>query len=438
MTDHGKTDEALTVGPDLVREQLGRILRSPPFRQSDRVCRFLTFVCQAALEGRTQELKESSIGVAVFDRSPSYDQKIDPIVRVEARRLRSKLDQFYEAEGRDDRIRIRLPKGGYIPCFEWNVPLPAPGEQKPAPESPLAEPATVAEDLKFGGKASRFSFRAVMAVAVFSCVIFSGVIAVVYHTRPPTTVGSSRLWSRLFAAGRSTLIVPSDSALVILQNLTQREIRLAEYVTGSWRNDLPSPFGLKPAMLMDLGTRQYMAAPEMQSIVKLLRRPESSGHDTHVVYSRDLRMADLKENAAILLGARQGNPWVELFDADMNFRINFDQKTYLHTVVNRSPQAGEQSEYYNFPGDPERRAYGVVAFRWNLGGTGMVLILEGTTVAGTAAATDFALRNDKLGGFLDTIAPSLGQVPPFELLLETSNIANASPGARLLAFRVYR
>jgi serine/threonine-protein kinase len=81
--------------------------------------RFLRFAVERVLEGRTSELKEYSLGVEVFDRKPSYDPRVDPIVRVEARRLRSKLQAYYSGDGRNDAIVFELATGTYAPRIRW-------------------------------------------------------------------------------------------------------------------------------------------------------------------------------------------------------------------------------------------------------------------------------------------------------------------------------
>src|SRR5579863_855152 len=112
--------------PELVRRQLDRMLNSAAFAGADRSSRFLRFVIERTLAGRAQEIKESVIGVEVLGRNPSFDPKTDPIVRTEAGRLRSRLESYYQTEGRDDRVRIALPKGGYAPEFsEYQQPRPA-------------------------------------------------------------------------------------------------------------------------------------------------------------------------------------------------------------------------------------------------------------------------------------------------------------------------
>src|SRR5690349_17349903 len=105
------------MNPDRVRAQLDRILASAAFAGAERASTFLRFVVLRALSGRAAEIKESVIAVEALGRSPSFDSKSDPIVRVEARRLRDRLDTFYRSEGAGDRILIALPKGGYVPEF---------------------------------------------------------------------------------------------------------------------------------------------------------------------------------------------------------------------------------------------------------------------------------------------------------------------------------
>src|SRR5947207_5195087 len=100
-----------------VREQLDRILASPTFQQSDRLKRFLSFIVLEAINGHRDELKEYVIGVQVFGKQESFDPRTDPIVRVQARRLRAKLVHHYREEGRADELIIDLPKGGYAPVF---------------------------------------------------------------------------------------------------------------------------------------------------------------------------------------------------------------------------------------------------------------------------------------------------------------------------------
>ena len=104
-----------------VRGQLDRILASTTFKQVDRLKRFLSFIVLESISGRSNELKEYVIGVHVFGKEPSFDPRTDPIVRVQARRLRAKLARYYQEDGRGDEVIIDLPKGGYAPVFKPRV-----------------------------------------------------------------------------------------------------------------------------------------------------------------------------------------------------------------------------------------------------------------------------------------------------------------------------
>jgi tetratricopeptide (TPR) repeat protein len=100
-----------------VRRQLEEVLKSPGFARNERLSGFLRFIVERHLDGRSQELKESVIGIEVFGREPSYDTKADPVVRTEARRLRTRLTEYYKGPGAGDTIVIDLPKGRYVPVI---------------------------------------------------------------------------------------------------------------------------------------------------------------------------------------------------------------------------------------------------------------------------------------------------------------------------------
>src|SRR6201992_769239 len=98
-------------GEEEVRSELERVLQSPLFSQSDRLGRFLRFAIENTLGGTTDLLKEYVIGTEVYDRKPPYHPSQDSIVRTEARRLRAKLKDYYESEGKHDPVFIYFRPG---------------------------------------------------------------------------------------------------------------------------------------------------------------------------------------------------------------------------------------------------------------------------------------------------------------------------------------
>jgi TolB-like protein len=109
-----------------VRAELDRLLQSPLFLQSDRLGRFLRFAIENALSGKSDLLKEYVIGTEVYDRNPSYQPSQDSIVRSEARRLRAKLKEYYESEGRHNPVFIYFRPGTYVPLFRRNESVAGP------------------------------------------------------------------------------------------------------------------------------------------------------------------------------------------------------------------------------------------------------------------------------------------------------------------------
>jgi tetratricopeptide (TPR) repeat protein len=101
----------------VVRHAVESIIKSKAFRQLDRLQRFLTYIVDETLQERGDHLKEYPVGVEVFGRDTSFDPRMDPIVRVQARRLRLRLATYYSEEGQNDPVIIELPKGGYTPTF---------------------------------------------------------------------------------------------------------------------------------------------------------------------------------------------------------------------------------------------------------------------------------------------------------------------------------
>jgi tetratricopeptide (TPR) repeat protein len=115
---------------EALRRELERVLGSPGFARNDRLSRFLRFVVERHTEGRDHELKESVVGVEVFGRKPDYNPKFDPIVRTEARRLRARLNEYYQGAGASDSMVIELPKGGYVPLLRQHPAVAGEAERR--------------------------------------------------------------------------------------------------------------------------------------------------------------------------------------------------------------------------------------------------------------------------------------------------------------------
>ena len=120
--------------PD-IRAELDRILASKGFATAGRISKLLRYVVDKTLTSETDQLKEYAVGIEVFERDDKYDPRLDSIVRVEAGRLRTKLEEYYNGEGAGSPIRINLPRGGYSAQFDR--------QETQAPQAPIRSRATI-------------------------------------------------------------------------------------------------------------------------------------------------------------------------------------------------------------------------------------------------------------------------------------------------------
>ena len=114
-----RSDDARPPTPDEISAVLSRVCASRPFAQAPKLTRFLRFVVETTLSGHGDRLKGYTIGVEALGRDASFDPQSDPIVRVEAIRLRAALDRYYAGDGIDDPVVIEIPRGRYVPRFRW-------------------------------------------------------------------------------------------------------------------------------------------------------------------------------------------------------------------------------------------------------------------------------------------------------------------------------
>src|SRR5580700_481136 len=120
-----------------------RVSDAPQFRKSPRLREFLLFVCDRALQDRQNELREQQIGCTVFHRRPEYNPSEDNIVRVEARKLRTRLEEYFASEGRSEPVLIEIPKGSYVPIFTARMVEPIAIASPTALAPPVPPPETV-------------------------------------------------------------------------------------------------------------------------------------------------------------------------------------------------------------------------------------------------------------------------------------------------------
>ena len=416
-----------------------RIVASKSFAKSALLSKFLLYVCDRALSGKTDEISENQIGVHVFLRRPGYNQGEDNIVRNYARQLRQRLDHYFEEEGKFEELRISIPLGKYIPVFSPNrPPEPIPTAIAQTVEALPPPPATVRVEppLVSPLPGNRAKHLRALLVLLFVAVAVTGVWKAMRRSQPGQGDPYRALWSQIFDNERQTFLVPSDDGIVMFQNLTGHTVHLDEYVSREYLS-VKSPFNIDAQNLADLDAQRYTNIADLNAVLKFSRIPEASSSHLVIRYARELHMEDLKDSNAILLGSTYSDPWVELFQKNLNFEFDYEPHPNASFIVNKHPAEGESPVYTNDAATPSHRTYAVVALIPNLNNTGWILIVEGLTMAGTQAATDILFDREDMRSALEKATAGNGKLKPFELLIETRSFGSNSPQANIIATRIY-
>ncbi len=417
-------------------ELVERIVASPSFIRSPRLCSLLTHLCELSLTGRSNEINEQSIGEALFERARNYDPSIDGIVRSHASRLRQRLEQYFSEEGANEKILLTIPKGGYTPLFEV---LPQPDPLIKTVTSPLpasADHPSTSTTQPFTTHTYRRLFWITFLALLVAC---ASLVSLKTRARSAQTAAATLanhpLWSTLFSPDHTTLIVASDTGLTSLQTITGKAVSLAEYLSGDYRTHVTPLPGTTPEFAEKIAARRYTSIVDLDIATKLFQLPGVPLDRIRLRYARDLRPNDLKGEPVILLGSEEGTPWVQLFEDKMNFALVHDHQSHRFVVLNRHPQGKEQARYETDLKSPAQHVYGLIAFKPNMSGTGEVLLLEGTSMAGTESAADFVFADSRLLPFLAAIKQKNGTLPYFELLLQSNNMNGSASGSEILSYR---
>ncbi len=420
-----------------------RIAASRGFSKSELLKNFLLYVCERSLTGDVQEITEQRIGIRIFGRPEGYDPGEDNIVRSYARMLRKRLETYYAEEGAGESLHLVIPRGGYVPVFEV-----VPGARKPvAAEIPTLFSvdggsaqieAAASEDVPAPVRRVRFHWYSailgLVAGVALTLLAWEGVHA---FTVRQNSSAAHALWAQMFEQNRNTLIVPADSGLGILENLTHSQVNVDAYANGSYLAQMHSPDGVDAGNFNDLSSQHYTSVVDLGITAALERLPEFTADRTQIRYARAVTAEDIHNSNVILLGSVHSNPWVALFSSRFNFQLSYTPEVDRSFILNQHPLAGEAAVYRNETNGTLNRTYGTVVYLPDAGGAGHVLLIQGLNMAATQAAANILFDGKAIAPVLAEASRRDGLMRPFELLVETTSIGAAAPEARVIATRVY-
>ncbi len=421
------------------RKALNRILASRQFNKAPLLSAFLSYVCEASLADENVRITEQNIGVKVFRRPADYDPGEDNIVRNYARQLRKRLEEYYFQEGNDEALRIEIPRGGYVPVFlprKQADELAASAEASADASADATGPAEIDgeewnPESEVAKAASRGRIWAAVALLVVLLVGLGGWLWL--RHRPIVDANEAALsafWRQVFVRDRNTYIVPADTGFVMVQEMDRRTYSLAEY--ESW----PSVEQYNHIYSSYLRTQRYTSVLDLRMVELFDHRPEAGSSRLVIHAARDLKIEDLSEGNAILLGSIYSNPWVEVFQSRLNFRFDYLPAENRSSIVNLHPLPGEQPNYGSSWNSYSHNTYAVLAFVPNLSHTGHVLLIQGLDGAGTEAAASLLLRAEAFRPILEQARRRDGSFRGFEVLIDSTSVDSHATSPHILALRL--
>jgi hypothetical protein len=420
-----------------------RVVAGAHFARSPLLSKFLLFVVAETLEGREGEITEQQIGVQVFDRLPGYRTAEDNIVRNYARQLRKRLAEHFAAEGSLEPLRIDMPVGGYVPVFvqvsetgirQESQRLPAPASIET--QSALAPPDRSEQGFARGRDWKGWLLRASLLATYSAALIFLTWTAQArFRTSHRPSGPADALWSEVFNGTADTYIVPADAGFNLLEDLSRHPLPLADYMKGGYL-DLPLA-GVDAHTAADMRSQEFTSFVDLQIVAALAGLPEYHPQRTFLRFPRELRLDDLKNANAVLIGSVDSNPWAAIAENSANFRIVYHQAMEGATIVNTHPERGEAASYASHWNEPAHETFALIAFLPNLDGSGHLLLLQGLDVAGTQAAAETLFHPAAIAPILRQATRPDGSLRFFEILLRATSLDSNSLGGQVIASRIY-
>jgi len=410
-------------------EELRRVTSSNSFAKAPRLCSFLSYIVEKSVEGDVDSLTEQQIGIHVFNRSPGYNSNDDNIVRGTARALRQRLATYYLTEGAHDDVRIEIPKGAYVAQFHEG---PAPAGLLSAEQEELAAEARRLHDTH-AVPASSSRWPMLLGWLMAAIFALAAIFPIAHERWTRSHAVAAPLWNTLFTRDRPTLIVPGDAGLNMYETLSKHGIDLNAYSQQNYQTDPHS----QSDIAVTLGARFYTSMADLQIVSRLTRLPQAEETQrTQVLFARDLAASDIKDANLILMGSQSYNPWIQLFQNGPTLRMSWDANQDLFTVSNFAPRPGEPREYQWTVKNGVQGGLTLISLTDNTQGSGRVLLIEGTTMGGVFAGSDFLQNRKLLEPILNQAKRPDGTLRNFDVLLQSDFIREGASNVQVLAAHV--
>jgi hypothetical protein len=402
-------------------QQLERIAQSPVLHGSESLCRLLHYLGEHALNRPGEHLKEYQIATEIFGRPADFNPQLDSTVRVQVGRLRSKLAEYYSANGTDDPIVVDLPKGSYAISFHHR-------EKSPRVADSLMRNAAVVAHLG-GNRPWQF--------AITLCVLLASLtlMAILLRRNPAGNVASattglrapalySKFWSPFVSAPEAPWVIFSNGAFV---GRPETGMRYFDPARDS-RN-----------VILD----HYTGVGEVLAMHALDQVFDSLHHPIRVKRGSLFSLDDAQNDNLIFIGSPAENLTLRDLPSTRDFvfqRLASGPRKGDLAIINVHPEAKELTEFLGTPSAlPLGEDYAIIGLIPGLNPARSVMILAGTTTLGTEAAVEYVCRENSLQELLSRLGISTtGDLEPFEAVLRVTVKRGVPVQEDLVAVRQHR
>lgn len=408
---------------ELLLEQINRLVGSHALHGSESLCKLLRYLAKHAVDHPGTPIKEFQIATEVFGRSADFDPQLDSMVRVQAGRLRSKLTEYYSADGLEDPIVVELPKGTYVLSFHHRNPSgtkPNAAGVNGVVDKDSLEKST---ERRWGIEVISLSIFLAAAITVIVWLLATRTTAPVGLANESEPVPAAfRVFWRGFASGpEEPWVVFSNAAFV------------GRPETGMRYRDPNRDAGV-PILDHYTGVGEVLAVHEIDRVFGLLHR------SIRVKRGSLFSLDDAKNNNLIFIGSPVEN--LSLLEIPGTQEFYFEQLTAGprkgdHAIINRHPQPDEGKEFFASPsGTPLTEDYAVLGLVKGMNPGQSVLILAGNTTIGTQAAVEYVCRQSSVEELLLRLSVSQnGELKPFEAVIRVKVARGVPVGTELVAIR---
>ena len=422
-----------------------RICASDGFRRAEKLQGFLRFVCAEAAAGRSSQIKEQQIGTAVFRRKPGYNMSDDNIVRVEARRLRQRLEAYFNGDGADEPCVLTVPRGGYVPSFAPRPQRPPAPQPPPVPVAP-SPPSWRQSRRRPRGCGDRCCWRRAWRCWPSSQARAHGGASAPWGN-PPTRP----LTWRLAALPEPARLAVGEETLIVLSNPRVLLYRAGEGQPSDGGVAIPTPSSLHAQLAGALNNeeasagRHYLQASpssytgigEAASSFHLGGLMQRLGIAARLTQGRFLTWEGARNRNLIVLGSPHINDWTLDNLPRGGFRF-VAGGVESEAIEGAAGEDGEPARFYSTETDAAGRLtvdHGVMSLLPF--GDAKALILAGRTSAGTYGVGELFANAERMHEILDRLRERNGGEAPeaWQALLRVAISDNLPVETRLLGVR---